>query len=171
MIRLSSLIQWECSTAILWLRLLQKYFGDLLQQPISRCHTGHGDSLEGSPFQADVVYGQLRKICVPHLQRQAVFLFLRCSFSLISLSKETDMKCSCTTSNSFFTRDMQYAQECCNRKEGLSELSEWFQRHMALEKFVDCGMYLEKCRSFALSFLQLYMDEVCFFTLALRVEI
>ncbi|OVA10520.1 Protein Lines [Macleaya cordata] len=159
MIRLSSQIQWQCSTLILWLHLLRKYFDDLLHKPIFGRHAGLDDCLEGSPFQADVVYGQLHKICIPHLQRQAIFLFLRCSFSLISLSKETDMKCSCSTSNSRLTCQLQYAQECCNRKKGLSELSEWLQRHVPLETFVDCGMYLEKCRGFALSFLQLYVDE------------
>ncbi|XP_026394383.1 uncharacterized protein LOC113289360 [Papaver somniferum] len=159
MVRLSSLIQWECSTLIMWLQLLREYCGDLLHQSISGRQIGQSDSLEGSPFQTDVVCGKVHKICTPHLQRQAIFLFLRCSFNLISLSKETDVKCSCPSSNFCLTHEMQYAQKCCNKKKGWSALSEWLQRHVSTEIIMDGGIYLDKCRTFALSFLRLFIDE------------
>ncbi|KAI3946023.1 hypothetical protein MKX01_024779 [Papaver californicum] len=159
MVRLSSLIQWECSTLIMWLQLLQEYCGDLLHQSISGRHAGQSDSLEGSPFQVDVVCGKVHKICMPHLQRQAIFLFLRCSFNLISFTNETYVKCSCPMSNSCLTHEVQYARKCCNNKKGWSALSQWLQRHVSMETFIDGGVYLDKCRTFALSFLQLFIDE------------
>ncbi|KAK9285883.1 hypothetical protein L1049_025084 [Liquidambar formosana] len=94
-----------------------------------------------------------------HLQRQTVFLFLRCSFSLISLREETDEKCACATQNSCLTFDSSSDLECCSRKKGFSELYEWLQGYLPTDKFVDYEMYLEKCRNFALSFLQLFMHE------------
>ncbi|KAF8406367.1 hypothetical protein HHK36_008454 [Tetracentron sinense] len=143
----------------LLLKLLWKYFQDLLCQPIIERQAGLDDCLQGSPFLASVADGEVHSTCSQHLQRQAVFLLLKCSLSLINTSKETDGTCACATSNLFLTCDLASDLNCCSRKEGFSELSEWLQGHLPLGKFVDYGIYLEKCSNFALSFLQLYMHE------------
>eukprot|EP00268_Persea_americana_P008747 TRINITY_DN13416_c0_g1_i7.p1 TRINITY_DN13416_c0_g1~~TRINITY_DN13416_c0_g1_i7.p1 ORF type:complete len:586 (-),score=71.93 TRINITY_DN13416_c0_g1_i7:1324-3081(-) len=147
MIRLSFHIHHQCSTIVLWLQLLRQYFEDLLHKPVSELDDDFDNCLEGSPFQLCVADGEnVHSLCTPHLQRQAIFLLFKCSFSLISFSEETGRKCPCTE------------REHC-RMTGLSELSEWLQRHVPPEKFVDYDTSLKICSSFALSFLQLYMHE------------
>lgn len=149
MIRLSFHIHHQYSTIVLWLQLLRQYFEDLLHKPVSELDDDFDNCLEGSPFQLCVADGEnVHSLCTPHLQRQAIFLLFKCSFSLISFKEESGRKCPCAE------------REHC-RMKGLSELSEWLQRHVSPEKFVDYDTSLKICSSFALSFLQLYMHEVC----------
>ncbi|XP_010255092.1 PREDICTED: uncharacterized protein LOC104595857 isoform X3 [Nelumbo nucifera] len=158
MTRLTLQVHWECSTLVLWLQLLRRHFQDLLVQPISAYDSGFDDSLEGSPFLASIADG-VHKIHTRHLQRQAIFLFLKCSFSLVGFGKETDIRCVCASSNSCLTHELKSGQECSGKRKGLSEISEWLQDHLPLEMFVDYGIYSEKCSIFASSFMQLYVDE------------
>ncbi|XP_058069258.1 uncharacterized protein LOC131218622 isoform X4 [Magnolia sinica] len=158
MIRLGFHIHQQHSTLVLWLQLLQKYFEDLLYQPISD-HHGHEDYLEGSPFRSSMAGGEKTyNLSDRHLQRQAIFLHFKCSLSLFSLNEETGGKCTCTTANSTLTCGLQTSREHSCIK-GLSEISEWLLRHLAPESFVDHSTYSKVCGSFALSFLRLYMDE------------
>ncbi|KAK9165302.1 hypothetical protein Scep_000493 [Stephania cephalantha] len=151
MVRLSFLISWECSDILFWVQLLRKYFNDLLCQPISRSYVDADDCLNGSPFLASIAHGEeTYRIRTCHLQRQAILLFLKCSLSFVRLSNEADPKCSC---------DLLPGEECCNGKKVLAELLDWLQRHVSVDKFVDNENCTEECRDFALSFLQLYMDE------------
>ncbi|KAF5191464.1 golgin [Thalictrum thalictroides] len=160
MIRLSFHFHQGTSFFVLWLQLLHEYFEDILHQPITGCHADLDDCLEGSPFLSCVADRQANhRMSNRHLQRQANFLFLKCSFGLINLGKETATNCSCASSNSCLTIQSESDQECCTWKKGSVELSGWLNRHVPLETLVDHGMYLEKCGHFALSFLQLYMDE------------
>ncbi|KAK9164350.1 hypothetical protein Syun_005252 [Stephania yunnanensis] len=151
MVRLSFLISWECSDILFWVQLLRKYFNDLLCQPISRSYVDADDCLNGSPFLASIAHGEeTYRFRNCHLQRQAILLFLKCSLSFVRLSNEADPKCSC---------DLLPGEECCNSKKVLAELLDWLQRHVSVDKFVDNENCTEECRDFALSFLQLYMDE------------
>ncbi|KAK9129647.1 hypothetical protein Sjap_010134 [Stephania japonica] len=151
MMRLSFLISWKCSDILFWVQLLRKYFSDLLCQPISRSCVDADDCLNGSSFLASIADGEeTYRIHTCHLQRQAILLFLKCSLSLVGLSNEADPKCSC---------DSLLGEECCNSEKVLAELLDWLQRHVSVDKFVDNENYTEECRNFALSFVQLYMDE------------
>ncbi|KAF6177043.1 hypothetical protein GIB67_015918 [Kingdonia uniflora] len=159
MTRLSSQNHLESSILVLWLQLVRKYFEDLINQPISRHHANLSDCLEGSPFLACVSDGEFHSICTRHLQRQAIFIFLKLSLSLFSAGKDIDLRCSYATSSSSLTIDSQSALKCCTRKKGLSELSAWLERHLPMETLADFEMYLEKCANFASSFLQLFLEE------------
>lgn len=151
MIRLSFRIHHQCSVIVLWLQLLRQYFEDLLHKSISELHDEFDNCLEGSPFQLCVAEGEnAHSLCTRHLQRQAIFLLFKCSFSLTSFSEETGRQCPCAEGE----------HEHCSMMRW-SELCEWLQRHVPPEKFVDYNTSLKICSSFALSFLRLYMDEVC----------
>ncbi|XP_077233133.1 golgin isoform X2 [Tasmannia lanceolata] len=159
LMRLSFHIHGQYSILVKWLQLLRKHFGDVLSQPIYERHVGVNDSLEGSPFMASIAYGQkVHNICSRHLQRQVIFILFKCSFSLISFKMESGQQCACATENPCLTCELQTNREfSCTM--GLSELSEWLHRHVPLEKFVAYEDYLWKCKSFASSFLELYVDE------------
>ncbi|XP_043711668.1 uncharacterized protein LOC122660427 isoform X2 [Telopea speciosissima] len=159
MVRLSFQINWECSTLVLWLELLHFYFEDLILLPISARDALFDDCVEGSPFLTSVPNVDIYRLSTRHLQRQAIFLFLKCSFHLVSLGQETDKECACVTSNSCLTCESQSDLESCCRKKGLSELSAWLKTHLPLEAYKSYPLYLEKCNIFAISFLQLFIDE------------
>ncbi|KAJ4967529.1 hypothetical protein NE237_019378 [Protea cynaroides] len=159
MIRLSFQISWDYSTLVLWLELLHTYFEDLILLPISARDALFDDCVEGSPFLTSILNVDVHRISTCHLQRQAIFLFLKCSFQLISLGQETDEGCGCTTSNSCLTCESQSDLESCCRKKGLSQLSVWVKAHLPLETHKNYQVYLEKCNIFTMSFLQLYIDE------------
>lgn len=160
MIRLSSHIHLQYSLLASWLQVLQEYFQDLLRQPICQVKPDENGCLEGSPFLFSLLDGEVHSISLRHLQRQAVFLFLRCSFSLISLREETREQCAYTTTNSSLLFDLN--SECYSQKRGLSELHEWLQAHVPKYLDAEHGIDREKCLNFTLSFLQLFMHEVCF---------
>ncbi|XP_042508358.1 uncharacterized protein LOC122084296 isoform X3 [Macadamia integrifolia] len=159
MIRLSFQINWEYSTLVLWLELLHTYFEDLILLPISARDALFDDCVEGSPFMASVPNVDIYRISTRHLQRQAIFLFLKCSLNLISFGQETEKECAWPISNYCLTFESQPDLESFYRKKGLSELSEWLNVHLPLEAYKSYPMYLEKCNIFAISFLQLYIDE------------
>lgn len=161
MIRLSFHARLDDCMILSWLHLLHNYFKELLQQPITEVESVQDDCLEGSPFLMSVTDGELYNMGSPHLQRQAVFLFLRCSFTLVSLKEDTKKHCACSAADSCLTFDANSDLDCCGRKKGLLELYKWLQRHLPIDKIVDYEIYMEKCINFSLSFLQLYMHEVC----------
>lgn len=172
MIRLIFRVHQDSSLLALWLQLLHEYFESLLYQPISQRHSNLTDCLDGSPFLSRVSDGQkVHRTCITHLQRQAIFLFLKCSTSLIKLGKVTDTKCSCAFPSSCFTYELHSGLECCSPRKGLLELSEWLNRHVPLDLLVDYELYLEKCSHFTSSFLQLYMDEVRFLAILAELTI
>lgn len=159
MIRLSSQIHLECSILVSWLQLLYTYFQELLWQSITQPESCEDDCLEDSPFLSCVSDGEMCALHSRHIQRQAIFLFLKLSFSLISPKADTDKQCVCITSNSALTSNSDL--DCCCRKEGLLALYKWFQRHLLFETFLDHEMYFERCITFTSSFLQLFLHEVC----------
>ena len=163
MIRLSSHIRLQYSLLASWLQILHEYFQDLLLQPICPVKPDENGCLEGSPFLFSLLDGEVYSMSLRHLQRQAVFLFLRCSFSLISMREETREQCAYAATNSCLAFDLN--SECYSQKRGLSELHEWLQGHVLKDLVVDHEMYWEKYRKFTLSFLQLFMHEVCFLVL------
>jgi hypothetical protein len=160
MVRLSFQTRLECSTLVSWLQLLHTYFQEVLQQPITQPEPCQDDCLEGSPFLLSVSDGEINILHSHHIKRQAVFLFLRLSFSLIS-QENTDKQCVCITPNSCLTDESNSDLECCCRKKGLLELYKWFQGNLPTEMFLNHELYFERCVKFASSFLQLFMHEVC----------
>ncbi|KAM3709389.1 hypothetical protein ACB098_02G169800 [Castanea mollissima] len=158
MIRLSFQTCLECSTLVSWLQLLHTYFQELLWQPITQAESSLDDCLEGSPFFICVSNGETH-LHSSHIQRQAIFLFLKISFTLISLKENTEKQCLCTTPNSCLTYESNSGLECCFRKKGLLELHKWLQGHFPTETFLDNEMYMERCVNFASSLLQLFMHE------------
>lgn len=161
MIRLSFQTPLDYSLLVSWLTLMHDYFGELLRQPITSLESVRDDCLEGSPFVMSVSDTEGKELCSLHLQRLAIFLFLRCSLSLISLMCGTDEKCPCATRKICFPYEPNEKLDCCGRKKGLLELYNWLQGHVPVDMFVDYKTYLQKCVDFALSFLQLYIREVC----------
>ncbi|KAK0604521.1 hypothetical protein LWI29_016477 [Acer saccharum] len=141
------------------LLLLHNYFQELLWQPIAQVESAGDDCLEGSPFVMSVSNGEIRNIHPHHVQRQAVFLLIRCSFILTSLREDTNRHCACATADSCLTFDSISDLDNCGQKRGLLELYQWIQGHLPIYTFLEYEMYMEKCINFSLSFLQLYMHE------------
>lgn len=161
MIRLSSKSCMDCQVAVLWLQLLRNYFQELLSQPITQVELANDFSEDSSPFLMSVSNGEGCNIYPQHTQRQAVFLFLSCSFILISSTNHTSRCYAITTEDS--SLDSVYDLEDCNHKIISLELSKWFQVHIPIDDCPDYETYVEKCINFSLSFLQLYMHEVCLY--------
>ncbi|XP_029116280.1 uncharacterized protein [Elaeis guineensis] len=159
MTRLIFYARWQRSDLALWLKLLRNYFEDLIYEPISGFDIGLENFLEGSPFLSSTAcVDKMHNSSTRHLRRRAILLFFKCCFSLDRISNEHGDKCSCAKETSFFSYKLQLCSEnCCNM--GFSELSKWLDRCACIEKFVDYENYSKSCSSFALSFLQLYMEE------------
>ena len=141
MIRLSFHIHLQYSILASWLQVLHEYFQDLLLQPICQVKSDENGCLEGSPFLFSILDGEVYSMSLRHLQRQAVFLFLRCSFSLISLREEIREQCAYAATNSCVTFDLNSNLECCSQKKGLSELCERLQGHIPKCLVVDHETY------------------------------
>ncbi|XP_020095459.1 uncharacterized protein LOC109715072 isoform X3 [Ananas comosus] len=158
MIRLSFLMQWQSSQLALWLQLLKQHFQDLLYKSVSHSDVECEISLEESPFWSsfsDAVNLQIP--CTQHLQRQVIFLFFKLCFVLIHISGENSQQCSCAEEPSLLNYKLPVCGDhCCHI--GLLEISEWLQRCGHIEMF-DRVYLLKSSTSFALSFLQLYMEE------------
>ncbi|TQD81073.1 hypothetical protein C1H46_033383 [Malus baccata] len=142
MIRLIFRTYPQQSVLVSWLQLVHDYFGELLRQPITPLEY-QDDCLEGSPFLSSVSDAEVNSLSSRHLQRQAIFLFLRCSFGLISSKEGTNNKCACAIWNLCLTCDSKTELECCGRKKGLLELYSWLQGHLPTDISVDHEM-LEK---------------------------
>ncbi|XP_010550373.2 PREDICTED: uncharacterized protein LOC104821263 [Tarenaya hassleriana] len=142
MIRLSYLSELNCTTLHSWLQYLHLHYQGFLQQPISRHGPVQDNCLDSSPFLSSLSNGEIRKIYSDHLQRLAVFLFLRCSFTLISSRKHFDDRCE---------------RDC--RKKGLKEIHEWIEEQIPGYTFSIQGTCFEKNMDFSISFIRLYMHE------------
>ncbi|WOH10060.1 hypothetical protein DCAR_0729521 [Daucus carota subsp. sativus] len=150
MVRLTYQMHLQCEVLVSWLNIIGKYFQDLLAEPLTRVENNMGDSLEGSPFL--ISFSKDNKgISDHHLQRLAVFLFLRCSLSLVCQRDGTDERCVCD--------EEKLNHSCCNRRQGILGLYQWLRGHIAQDMFADNDIYIQKCTSFSLSFLQLFMHE------------
>ncbi|XP_028960545.1 uncharacterized protein [Malus domestica] len=121
MIRLIFQTYPQQSVLVSWLQLVHDYFGELLRQPITPLEY-QDDCLEGSPFLSNVSDAEVNSLSSRHLQRQAIFLFLRCSFGLISSKEGTNNKCACVIWNLRLMCDSKTELDCCGRKKGLLEL-------------------------------------------------
>lgn len=137
MIRLSSVIELDCDTVVSWLHLIDKYFQDLLFESLTQPEADQDNCLKDSPFDGT---------CNRHLQRRVVFLYLRCAFSLISLRERCEKQCVCGDVKS------------CSKK-GFTALYEWLKKHVPVNILVNPELYDGSGKTFAKSFLQLYMHE------------
>ncbi|XP_073006026.1 uncharacterized protein [Typha latifolia] len=155
MIRVSSHMRWQSSRLVSWLKFLRQYFQDLLCESISESVVDSGSSLEGSPFLSSIAEGlKVYNSCTRHLQRQAIFLLFKCCFMLARINDVTRQQCSCSKEASSFACESQLCSDCCSHI-GLSEISEWLQKCGQIKKYGDHESSLD----FALSFLDLYMEE------------
>ncbi|XP_072951455.1 uncharacterized protein [Typha angustifolia] len=155
MIRVSSHMRWQSSRLVSWLKFLRQYFQDLLCESISESAVDSGSSLEGSPFLSSIANGlKVYNSCTRHLQRQAIFLLFKCCFMLARINDVTRQQCSCSKEASSFACESQLCSDCCSHI-GLSEISEWLQKCGQIKKYGDNESSLD----FALSFLDLYMEE------------
>lgn len=137
MIRLSSLVDLDCTIVVSWLNLIDKYFQDLLFESVTQPEADQDDCLKDSPFNGT---------SHTHLQRRSVFLYLKCAFTLITLKEKCTRQCSCGDVSS-----------CSNK--GFTALYEWLQKHLPANILVNDGLYDDNCKNFTKSFLQLYMHE------------
>ncbi|KAK6798471.1 hypothetical protein RDI58_006174 [Solanum bulbocastanum] len=157
MIRLSNQIHWEHSIVISWLDLIHTYFQDVLSQPMEGQEFVLDKYLEGSPFEVMTFDMGKKWISSKHLQRLSIFLFLKCSSSLLSMKEMTDQHYACKNLKSCSSYDMN--PKCCSRRKALLELHEWLRELLPGDCFIDHDMYSEKRMDFVSSFLQLYMQE------------
>ena len=161
MIRINFQTSLECSILVSWLQLLWKYFGEILRRPITSLESVQNDILEGSPFLSSISDEEVNSVSTLHIERRAIFLFLKCSFGLINSKCGTTEKCACGTRNLCLPSDSSVELKCCGRQRGLIELKNWLQWHLPTDMFLSQEIFLQKCIDFSLSFLQLYMHEVC----------
>ncbi|XP_009757340.1 uncharacterized protein [Nicotiana sylvestris] len=157
MIRLSNQIHLDPSIVVSWLHLIHTYFQDVLLQPMDGQEFGLDKYLEGSPF--GVMTFDMGKKCISskHLQRLAIFFFLKCSSSLMNMKETTDQHYACKNLKSCSSFDLN--PKCCSRRKALLELHKWLKELLPGDSFADHDMYSEKCMDFVSSFLQLYMQE------------
>ncbi|KAH0458543.1 hypothetical protein IEQ34_013858 [Dendrobium chrysotoxum] len=153
MIRFSFQSHWKNSHPESWLKFLNQFFGEILHWSFSGCDAGSEICLEESPFFASSLEGD--KSHTRHLQRLAIFLLFKCSFTM-ACAGETSKKCSCREETTSF--GLQLCRKQCHLD--LLETFTWLQRCCPLDKFQNCRNYYESCSSFATSFLQLYMEEI-----------
>ncbi|MED6184331.1 hypothetical protein PIB30_046427 [Stylosanthes scabra] len=159
MIRLGSLISPDGSVCLSWLDLLHNCFQELLNKPLNHFQPDQDDCLEGSPFLLSLSNGESCLTHSSHLQRQAIFLLLHCSFSLISKRAINAPHCNCPTSCSCFTANQESKLDSFYKTKGSLELYKWVQAHFPREISINHEMYLAMCMDFMSSFLQLYLHE------------
>ncbi|KAL2333628.1 hypothetical protein Fmac_014841 [Flemingia macrophylla] len=159
MIRLDSLTSLDCHVHLSWLQLLHDYFQELLQQPLTHFDSDQIDCLEGSPFLLSLSDEETYKMHSGHLQRQAVYLLLACSFSLIHQKGENANHCNCSTLCSCLTTNPDSEDDHFCRRKGTLELCKWIQGFLPTTISVNHEKYLQICVNFLSSFLQLYLRE------------
>ena len=160
MIRLSFQSLLDCFILASWLQLISNNFGELLRQPITTVKSVQNDTLEGSPFLLSMSDEEVNGLSSLHVQRRAIFLFLRCSFSLILRGGMIEESAH-AAQNLCLPYDSNVELGCCAMEKGLVELYNWLQGHVPTEIYLNHEIYLQKCLDFTLSFIQLYMHEVC----------
>ncbi|XP_056169761.1 uncharacterized protein LOC115686581 isoform X1 [Syzygium oleosum] len=145
----------ESSVLFLWLRLLHKYFQDLMSEQISMLEPVREDSLEGSPFSGSMFEENIQGTNLYHLKRQAIYLFIKCSLSLIFNEEEGDQQCECLSAKPCLSSHPEY----CSHKKVLGELYKWLSQNLQHDTHGDSELYMEKCMHFGSSFIQLYAQE------------
>lgn len=143
MIKLSSRAQVEQTILVTWMSLLHEYFEDLLLQPISGAEFNDDGTLEGSPFCTTMKDSGKQSLSSRHLQRLAVFLFLKCSLNMIS-TKRSPVEQQHTDENSV----------------SLMEINKWLHAHLPVDINENNELYFIQCVRFTSSFLQLFTHEV-----------
>lgn len=100
---------------------------------------------EDSPFFVGTIDGVA---CTPHLQRLGIYLYFKCCFKVV------------------------HEETGCNYQMVVLELTDWLETCGVLKRLMSCENYSEPCRSFTLSFLQLYIpeDDMLFSMLLLLLE-
>ncbi|XP_015931264.1 uncharacterized protein LOC107495502 isoform X1 [Arachis duranensis] len=159
MIRLGSLISPDGSVCLSWLDLLHNFFQELLKKPLNQFQSEQDDCLEGSPFLLSLSNGESCWMHSSHLQRQAVFLLLHCSFSFIRQRGVNAGHRNCPTSCSCFKENQDSELDSFYKRKGSLELYKWVQAHLPTEISINHEMYLAICMNFMSSFLQLYLRE------------
>nr|XP_025686115.1 uncharacterized protein LOC112786130 isoform X4 [Arachis hypogaea] len=160
MIRLGSLISPDGSVCLSWLDLLHNFFQELLKKPLNQFQSEQDDCLEGSPFLLSLSNGESCWMHSSHLQRQAVFLLLHCSFSFIRQRGVNAGHRNCPTSCSCFKENQDSELDSFYKRKGSLELYKWVQAHLPTEISINHEMYLAICMNFMSSFLQLYLREI-----------
>ncbi|CAH9069410.1 unnamed protein product, partial [Cuscuta europaea] len=153
MIRLSSGVQLDGSVLLSWLNLIHLYFQDLLCLPIAGVESDLDKCLDGSPFRENTSDAEKENMSSRHLQRLAIFLFLRCSFRMINMEGSGQNHAStghdCHSAVSLKS----------DISKGLKEIHEWLQLVSKDDAFLNHKKCAESILSFQLCFLQLYMHE------------
>ncbi|CAK9315225.1 unnamed protein product [Citrullus colocynthis] len=160
MIRLSFHCHLQSSTLVLWLQLCRNRFQKLLLLPKLELESAFDNSLEDSPLIVSY-FGDKCRPCSLHLQRLAIFLFLRCSlsFKCIEPSEKYDASIALKSQLICTTTLESECDDCSCSKKGILELYKWLQGNLPTNIFLDTKMYAKNCIKFASSFLQLYMHE------------
>lgn len=161
MVRLSSRTHIEQSISATWMHQIHKYFEDLLVLPITGGKYDQDDFLDDSPFSSSIFGLDKRTVSSRHLQRLTIFLFLKCSLKLVS-TKGSPGQPQC---------DLKLDSECCSNSNTSIELHEWLQSHVPADILLNDELYFKRCMRFTLSFLQLFMDEVCSHSLILSLVV
>ncbi|ESW27970.1 hypothetical protein PHAVU_003G248400 [Phaseolus vulgaris] len=159
MIRLGSLTGLDHRIRFSWIELLHNYFEEFLQLPLTQFHSDQINCLEGSPFLLSLSDGKASLTHSDHLQRQAVYLLLACSFSLISQRGENANHCNCSTLCSCFPTNPYSEHDCFCMRKGFLELYKWIQGHLPTAISINHENYLEICMNFMSSFVKLYLRE------------
>ncbi|ESQ45484.1 hypothetical protein EUTSA_v10010194mg [Eutrema salsugineum] len=142
MIRLTYQSSIKCTILLSWLQYLQRHFQGFLENTLTRFRSVQDNCLEGSPFFVTSSDSKVNKTHSDHLQRLSVFLFLRCSFTLLYSSRHTDKDCEF---------------EC--RKKGMEAMFKWIERQIPGDTFSGHRTYTKKSVDFSTSFVRLFMHE------------
>lgn len=163
MVKVSSIIHIGPTISKTWIHLLHDYFDDLLLQPISGGKLDQDGFLEGSPFCTSIFDEKQHNIPSFHLQRLAILLFVKCSLNLVVVEGGPDeQKCMDENLKHISSSDVNLESEFCSDNSiGLTELHKWLQSHVHVDILLNDELYFERCVRFTLSFIQLFMHEVC----------
>ncbi|CAH2064478.1 unnamed protein product [Thlaspi arvense] len=142
MIRLTYQSNIKCTILLSWLQYLQRHFQGFLQHNLTGLKPVQDNCLEGSPFFVSLSDREVNETHSKHLQRLSVFLFLRCSFTMLYSSRHTDKHC-----------------EFNCRKKAMEKMSNWIERQIPGNTFCDHSTYTKKSVDFSTSFVRLFMHE------------
>ncbi|KAL0730021.1 hypothetical protein Bca4012_026114 [Brassica carinata] len=142
MIRLTYQSNIKCTILLSWLQYLQHHYQGFLHHTLTRNKALQDNCLEGSPFFVTLSDRDADETHSDHLQRLSVFLFIRCSLTLLYTSRHTDKDCEF---------------DC--RKKGMEGMFKWIEQQVPGDTFLDHGTYSTKSVDFSTSFIQLFMHE------------
>lgn len=162
MIKLSSSTHIEQTGYMTWIHLIHKYFEDLLMQPISGAKLDQDDFLEGSPFCTSISDPGEQTMLHRHLQRLTVFLFFKCSLNIACIKgKPDELQFTDENLKYYSSANLNLDSESCIKSIGSIELHQWLETHVNADILANDEPYFVQCVRFSLSFLQLFMHEVC----------